>query len=372
MGIYVVVSLLIILISSIYSYKIKYLPEKTVEGKRVFIITVFLIFTLLMALRGNNVGVDVAPYSRIYTAIGNSDSLTLAFTKAPLTAPVYVLICWMLFHISPNPQFLIVFEALFVNIGLFEFIRKASKDYVVSCHCWIGLTMLYASMNGNRQFMAVVLILNAYYYFSKNYFDLKAWFLFVIAIGIHTTSLFALITIAGMLISKSVNNYRKIAVVSMVISVVFAVGFTRLVPYVLRFFPNYNIYTLGGGYDILRGTGGGRIVILYAFLFLIAMLWYFQVRNKEFDILDFDSTIFFAIIFGTVFGIFNSKNQLITRMLWYYIPLFITFIPAMLSRYKGSNKRVLDIGTVSILYIYSLISLLENHNGVVPYNFFWQ
>ena len=78
-----------------------------------------------------------------------------------------------------------------------------------------------------------------------------------------------------------------------------------------------------------------------------------------------------AVIFCSVFGAFNCKNELINRMLWYYLALFIVFIPNLLYKCRKTQRTLLGAGIIFVLLVYSFLSLRENQNGVVPYVPFW-
>ena len=78
-----------------------------------------------------------------------------------------------------------------------------------------------------------------------------------------------------------------------------------------------------------------------------------------------------AVLFGAIFGIINSKNILINRLLWYYLGIYTLFIPDVLVKYKKNKRIILTIGITIVLFGYSVLSLKENQNGVVPYRFFW-
>lgn len=373
MTIYIINVLLVMLLSAFYSSKFKLTPKHKVEGKKVYTVVIFILFSFIMAFRAISVGVDTSPYSRIYAIIGSSGSLRSAFAHAPLSAPVYVIFCWLLYHISPDPQLLTIVSSLFVTIGLFKFIEKASDDIVISCNCWIGLTMLYASMNGNRQFMALVLILNAFYYLSETFKSKKGWVLVALAVGIHSTAVFSLIALLGVILAKKLKENGIIFIVSVVISAVLSFGFSRILPIVIRFLPRYAMYTTGtSAYNILVSSGGGRIILLYIFLLAITILWIANDRKSSIETDSFNTKMLPAVIFGSVFGIFNARNELINRMLWFYIAFFITFIPSTTKKYHGLLRMVITYGVVIVLYLYSFISLMENQNGVVPYMFFWE
>ncbi|WP_349946253.1 EpsG family protein [Lacrimispora sp. BS-2] len=341
------------------------------RGIQLYLFLMFTMFTFLMSLRALSVGVDTAPYSRIYGIIINSGSYKNALTRAPLSAPIYILICKILGSFSSNPQILIVFSSLFVNTGLFVFIMRVSDDVVMSTFCWMGLALFYCSMNGNRQCMALVLVLNALVYLTHNIKSIKGWILVLIALGIHSTCLISLVAIAGIIIANKLKENQLIFIVSAIGSVMASILLNKIIPLFLRLFPRYSMYVTGESpFSIFVSNGGGRIVLVYIFLLGICIVWLLTNKNSNISLDVFHSKMFPAVIFCSFFGILNCKNELINRMLWFYIAIFISFIPASLKKYRGIVKFALQTGIIVVLGAYSIFSLLENHNGVVPYTFF--
>ncbi|MGN0159528.1 MAG: EpsG family protein [Brotaphodocola sp.] len=335
-------------------------------------IALYIILTVIMALRAFTVGVDTLTYMKIFISIGKSPSLLEAWKIAPLSAPLYIIFCRMLSYVSLNPQILTVMTSILVNFGLFVFVIRESKIPVLSIFCWVGLTLFYCSMNGNRQCLAVVLTLNSLHYLSRDLKSKKGWLLFGIAVGVHSTALILLIAVLGIVLSNRIRNSRMIFIIAIVASTVFSVIFPLIVTGVVHVVPRYAMYISGNAkYSILNGTGGGRVVILYMFLLCIVCLW-IAAGDKENDEFSFNRKMLLSVVFCSIFGAFNCKNELINRMLWYYLALYIVFIPDMLSRYCQEYRLFLKVGIVFVLVVYSFLSLIENQNGVVPYISFFR
>lgn len=371
-SIYILLTLIVLSGGILCRVKLSYGQDYEVNGEQIYLYSMFLLFTLIMALRSTQVGVDTSPYSRIFKIISEAGSYKGAVSVAPLSAPLYILICRLIALISLNPQILTVISAVIVNFGLFHYIKKVSCNVVLSTFCWIGLSLFYFSMNGNRQCMALVIVINALYYISENIKSLKGWILFLLAIGIHSTSVFAIVAIFGIILVNKLQSIKKIVIVSTLISAITALLLNRIVPLFMRLFPRYSMYGTGESkYSIFQSTGGGRIIFLYIFLMIICILWIYTNGKNDTIQDNFHYRMLPALIFGVIFGIVHCRNELITRMLWFYMAIFISFIPATLEKYKGYFKTILTIGVIVVLVIYSLLSLIENHNGVVPYVFFW-
>lgn len=373
-NIYIITTICILLLGVLYRYKFKIVVFNTdviIDGENVYLLLTFAIMTLIMALRSPEIGIDTAPYARIFDMIANSESIFDAITTAPLTAPIYVLICYLLSLFNKDPQIMIVFSAIFVNFGLWIFIKKKSINPVISIFCWIGLSLYYCSMNGNRQCMALVLTLNALVYLTENIKSIKGWSLIIIAAGFHSTSLIVCVAIAGIMLAEKVKNTTLVFYISLGVSVIISIGYSTLVKIFIKFFPWYSIYNDGeSSYSIIKGSGGGRIIIIYLFLLLICFLWLFVCKVKRNSIDDFHKKMLPSLIFCAIFGIFNCKNELINRMLWFYTSIYITFIPYTLKNYKKFGY-LFTIVVIIVLFIYSALTLLENQNGIVPYKTFW-
>lgn len=368
-----VVNIIIVLITPIirkYNYKI--ISRRILSGNKVSDFIIFLFFTLIMSLRSLDVGVDTESYSRIYAIIGNSESYFNAVKNAPLSAPLYVLLCRVLFRISPDPQILITVTAILINIGLFKFIKKASTNSTESALVWIGLTLFYFSMNGSRQCLSIVIALNAIYYLAMDWKSIKGWILFAIAVGIHSTSIFLIVALLGVVLANKIQNNWMTLIVSTIISAIISVAFSTGINLFLRLFPWYSLYTSGEShYSVFISNGGGRIIILYLFLLAIVFLWALKARKRNINDDYFNSRMLPAVVFCCVFGIINCRNELLNRMLWYYLGIFVNFIPSTFSKYNKSVGTLMRWVGITVLLIYSIISVIENQNGVMPYSFFW-
>lgn len=372
MNIYFANILIVLLTSFICKYKVKGLGGRVIDGKRIYNLIVCGTFSLIMALRNVNVGVDTAPYSRIYTTIANTGSIFDAIKNAPLTAPAYVVLCKVLSYISKDPQIAIIVSSLIINFGLMKLINKVSVNAPVSYLSWIGLTLFYCSMNGARQCMALVLSLYALVMLSDNIRDKKAWILFAIAVLTHSTALVLLVAIGGLTLAEKIHDNKMLFIISGAASFIIAFGYGVGVRLVLRFIPRYSMYTSGESiYSIFNSTGEGRIILLYLVLFGIDILWMIQTHSDDRPERGFIEKMFPAVLFGAIFGIVNSKNELINRLLWYYLGIYVLFIPSVLAKYKKYERFIFTVGIVAVLLVYSVLSLKENQNGVVPYQFFW-
>ncbi len=368
MLIYIVIMLLIIILQPLTRTKINFRNNIT-DGKNLYLFIILSIFAIVMGIRGVSVGVDTAPYTRIYDSILSYSSLPQALKYGMENAPVYVIMCRLIGIFFKDPQWLSVFTAIIINIGLYIYIKKRSSNYFLSLFTWVGLTLFFFSMNGNRQTLSMVIAMNGFSYLVDNIKSKKGWFLFILSIGIHTTSLFLVV---GLLLIRFANLMKnKVGLIwySVVSSVVLSFLLSKVVSLFSSHFSHYDIYSNGvSKYSILSGTGNGRILILYMFLLFICLLYYLKFRkNNEL----YNTKLLPALFFGVCFGILNCKNELITRMIFFYFGLFVSFMPEVVNVFKGRDKILVSMFIVVVLGTYAILSLLLNQNGVVPYTTFF-
>lgn len=87
MGIYFANIIIVIVASILCKCRIIGIEGQKIKGEKVYGLIVCVSFTFIMALRDISVGVDTAPYSRIFNTIANADGFIVAIKEAPLTAP---------------------------------------------------------------------------------------------------------------------------------------------------------------------------------------------------------------------------------------------------------------------------------------------
>lgn len=368
MLIYIVIMLLIVILQPISKLKIKF-RSRTIDVKNLYLFIIIFIFTIVMALRGISVGVDTESYSLIYSNILRYSNLTEAATYGLENAPIYVILCRMLGLFFENPQWLNVFTAILINVGLYIYIKRTSSNYFLSLFTWVGLTLFFFSMNGNRQTISMIFAINGFSFLVDDIKSKKGWILFIISVGIHVTSLFLLVGLFLIKFAEVMKNKIGLIWYSVVSSVVLTVLLRKIIPLVLAHFAHYEIYTNGvSKYSIFSGTGNGRILLLYLFLLFICLPYYlkFKRNNKLYS-----TKILPALIFGVCFGILNCKNELINRMVLFYLCLFVSFIPDVVNVFKGKDKTLVNLFVVVVLFAYAILSLLLNQNGVVPYTTFF-
>ena len=358
-------------------HKTKFKSNKYyLEGNQVYLLIVFWILAIIMSFRAPNIGTDTGTYYRMYNDICNTNSLMEAIKVSRITAPVYVLYAFLLSRIVSISQVITMMNALIACIGMYLFIKKTSVNYLYSVLLYICLPLYFESMNGTRQFMAMAIGLNAYIVLVKSMKNIKGWILLIIAIGVHNTSILLLLSIASIYIVKKIKDNRKIFKISLICSIAINIAFQFLMQIIIYFFPYYSMYLDGRNTaQINAASGGGRIVFLYIILFISIVIIVYVIKNCVIDEAvnksAFISYMIPSVTFCVIIGIFNAKSNLINRLLWYFLNMFIIFIPNGYQKVKTKERIVIMLATIGAISVYGMVHLIEDKSGIVPYLFFW-
>lgn len=372
MGIYLFEVAMVFLLWNIKKYRIKVL-KKEIDGKVFYLGICFFMFGMTMALRKSSIGTDTATYYRMYQSIAQASSLkeALIVSKIP-SAIVYVGLHYYITRLVYFPQLGIIVNSVLITVGFFEFIKKKSSDYLLSCILFIGLTLFYESMNGTRQFIAISLAVNAFSALEENRKNFKGWFLLALATGIHNTIITFAIAYLGISIEKYCKKIRRIHYISIAISICIALLFRVGVWIVVRIFPYYEMYINGNNpAQVFVSSGKGRIAILYLVLILILTLASELTPDKSKA--GGMKAYHFGCTFCLVMGVIFSKNVLMSRILWPFLTLVVVYLPDLLRQCANKKNAVLlYMLSYCVPLAFSTLHLIEDKSGIVPYLYFWQ
>lgn len=377
MAIYIIEVALVFLLWPILNNKQIKTFHNIYKGQDVYLYLIFIMYTIVMCLRSPSVGSDTRTYVHMFERIMSTPSLIDALKNAEITAPVYIIYAYIIGKIFGIPQAITIFNSIIVCYFICRFIKKTSTNYFLSCLLYIAIPLYFESMNGTRQFMAIALSINSLLYIIESKKSVKGWTLYILAIGIHTISLFFLIGIFLNYVFDKNKKRKNILIESILWSVGFVILFQTMLSLISLLLPYYAQYLNGyNPVQINSNTGSGRIAYLYYVLGLsIIMIVLFGRKNL--NIINSEGkeryVIYFLplVVFCVIVGIFNAKNFLINRLLWYYLILFIVFLPNGFKFINFKRKKIVISIIVALLMMYGTIHLVEDKSDIVPYTTFY-
>ena len=159
-----------------YSVKLR---KKRVD-REIFIFVAWLLLSSVAGFRAYRVGTDTLTYVAIYN--NKSDDMEIGFSW----------LIQLLHELALKPTAFLFACALITNGLVLIAISRLSDNVWLSVYLYITLYYYFNSFNAMRQYIAVSILLNAFYYASK-----KRWgpysVLLIIAISFHSSALIGIV-----------------------------------------------------------------------------------------------------------------------------------------------------------------------------------
>lgn len=316
---------------------------------------------LLMALRGASVGTDTQLYSRLYEQIARSENMFSVIKSAP----IYVVYNKAVSLITNETQWIVVFNALVIMIGIGVFIYKNSSNAVMSIYFYITLYFYFKSFNISRQFIAVVLVANSYYFLKNN--NIRKYLILIFAaIFIHNTAVVGLILFPLKLV-----KWTNIKIYFLAIATTIAMmSFDKLLLIFLRIFPRYKMYLINSTTSISDVSQGKKILVTFFYLAIVVLCMFYLTYKKQNELTNELYFLTAIMTIAVVIGIVFYNNILISRIEIYFSLFIIIYIPLVI-KLVGKSKLFWYCSFMVITAIPMIVQLRGNISGVVPYNFFW-
>lgn len=352
------------------------LPFDKEQKKKFYLTIAFGILFFLTAFRAPSVGTDTNHYEKAFLAMGQADSLREAFSITT-SAPVYVIVCRVLYRLFPHGQALPILSAFIICVCMAHFIYTFCNNVVVPTYCYVTLWFFAATFNINRQYMALSLFLLALC-FIQGKKRVRAYLTFLIAVGVHNTA-FLCIPFLVLFSSGFSANRRKLKICLTVAAAGYvSIGylFYPLASLFADLFPRYAGYLGETVLHPVTETGRGDNIYLSLFYLVIVCLttviiWKGTKNNQH--ISSELSILYILSLTGVVLGLGMASNLALSRVRIYFEISMCCLIPYAM-RYSG-NLRIRTVnylGLFLMLLIPYAICLHRNLGGVVPYQFFWE
>ncbi|NCB92490.1 MAG: EpsG family protein [Clostridia bacterium] len=344
-------------------------------AKKLYLLLSFSGLFLLMAVRAETVGRDIHIYRDKFQIIATADTWK-EIMEAVDNAWAY---CLLNKAVSMFGDFrlMMIVTAFIILVSIAVYIYYFSDNVVISTYCFVVLFFYLHTYNLSRQFLAIALILLALCFRCRKRYILCG-FLFLLAVGIHSTAIFAL---PLLVINRERITVKKMAIYMMaftVLSILLTVGFSRVVSVFALIFPRYQFYLQGGEFSIYNQSSGAVVLLALFYLLVAAMAVVIQsniLNGIDLEFMDQSRMryLIIAVTVGGMMGILSGSNQAMTRMLYFYQIHTICLIPnafGKLQQYRFYYP--LYYGLLLLLLVPFTICLLRNFGYVVPYISLWQ
>lgn len=336
-----------------------FLSKLTANGRfnaGLLAIPIFILLWLVMGLRGDSVGMDTAHYHRIF------DMVSLMPLKDIFQKVLYIEPGWkvMIKGVSELGggflSFQLITSAIFsiLYCSFFLYANKAFRLNKVVLMILVSLPTLYLlSFNAARQMFAVMLVACSWSCFVAQKYK-GAVLLFLIALSIHTSSLFAIPIYLIWIYRK----WRLIGVVSIVSLIVIGILFTTVIAYLTK----YGIYVkyLNNKSDFHQTANMAKIVwaIIAAHAFWI--IW----KRKKYP--EYAQPVAIYCIIYVFTNMFAEDLNYFERLGLFYLPFVSIVYPIVAKEIKKPIIKYLYIGCIVLSY--SIWFILSSQSGQYVYS----
>lgn len=324
----------------------------TPKKRKIYLSICFWPVFLIPALRHPSIGVDTQAYQGIFIDVLNNFGAERQFNQEY----GFILFNRLVSLISEEPQAIIIATSFVIALGLILFIYFNSENVWLSLFLFITMYYFYFSMNGIRQFMAIMIVANAYYFARKQKF-IPFIMMILFASTFHTTALIGIVLYFINRMKPKVSRLINILAFGIIIGI--ALEFT--LGYIAGLFPRYQIYL-----SVVEETGGIMTAIVYSLIFLFAFFFSKQKLKQQFHYIAVSEV-------AAIMGVLGFFSRIINRPAWFFDVFSIIVIPGIIK--NGFDKRAKPLVytiIISLTLLYNLYYFGYNWHRVLPYRFFWE
>lgn len=353
--------------------------KKNNQSKKIYIILVFGLMTLVAMLRRHTIGIDLQYlYHPIFKEIVHINWLSLV--ESVDLEIGYLFFCKFLTLISHDSQILTITTSLITIPITGWFIYKYSDNVKVSTVLYILLNMFFMTMNIVRQQIAVSFLLIAFHFWVNNQRK-KSILMILLATSFHSSAIIMLplFFLYGKKFKKSY----------IYITAIITVALSFLYKYVLNIYSTVSSFlNLSNNKDYasylesdMFGVGNINLnsisaVVLIIGIFIVACYYIvFLNHTEDKEKLNRQHFYLFMTAIYMIVEIVSLKMVIIARLSYYFIPFSLLILPESLalSKYKKNKIIILTILFIFLFirFIYVFIFLADDLYGVMPYRFFW-
>ncbi len=294
--------------------------------KKVFIILSFA--TILLFLTISKPYSDMVVYEKYFQSLNFSRFESINNKDWEI---LFRLLLYFIRFFTDNPQIMRIIIAFLTLIGPFMFIKKYSKNYLLTIIMFIALGSFYMNFYILRQAIAISIFLFAFQFITDRKL-IKYCLSIVIAALFHKTAIILLVLYP--LVNIPPSKWKKIITTTIVV-----VGLVASVP--LSSFLAANLYHEYSG----NASGKGIVLLLfYLFMYGTYMFLVKEIRKKE------KTEIIKATYFTMFWQFFATQNSAFNRLANYTRDSFCILIPNSIMKLER-RKRIFCSAMVVVVCI---------------------
>lgn len=334
-----------------------------VERKqRIFTVVIAVMIPAIVAMLRYNNGADYLMYLRMMKLAEQSGSLTTSFSSLKSMEIGFWLllkICGAVWH---GKYFLTYGLIALVICGFFyNAIWQQSKNPLLSVFLFFASGIYFDSYNALRQYIAVAIVVFAYVYLFDGKF--KKYIITIVAAFLFHYS--AVIMIPVYFIRNIKIDLKKACMIA--IGVVLGGNLAYKLVTMLLSYTRYKYFITSIEYEAQTQTSA------ILFTSMISLISYGYIAWKKINVSDTFQRMMSFQILPLCVALLSISVPLIWRVLYYFLPFEIIYIPAFLNEVRKQKIRWGVAAIFIVMYTvvtYWGMSQNEWYNAL-PYNYYF-
>ena len=326
----------IILIVITY-FVIRILPIKNDLKNKIFLLSAFLEFFIILATREPIS--DMIKYCQYYKNIGITSWNNINIFD---WEKGYIILCKLLYCINNDERFFIVVTSMLSLIGPYIFLKRYSKDYLMSLIMFVAFNFFYYYYFVLRQVLGLSIILLSIKYIEEKK-PMKYIALILLASLFHKSSIIFLI--CYFIFNMKINKQTYIFFGGTLLLLLPMKN--MIVSFINRFF-----------YDEYIGVQTTSGIILFLMMVIIAIILFFLNNNKEQR--GSEKILFNQYIFAVLLQVLATSQSVIARLVIDFYIAVIVVLPNSINKITAQQRLTIKF----IAYICIAIVGIINNNAI--------
>lgn len=335
MAIYIVIYMMIIAFSLLLQ---RYNNSK--QSRRIFLFLSFGIMTIVLGLRGSQVGEDTQHYIDIFNYADNVKWSSLfsslqmrtvyfidRYGYADTIEDGFLVLCKIVHLFTNNPQ-IFLFLIAAGSLSLYaKFIYDNTEHVFFATYIFLTESLFMLSFNGIRQLLAGAIALQAYTAL-RNKQLIKAIVFIAFAALIHNVALITVVLIPLFYIKGNKESGKfKYLMLATVLSPIIVVLASDIL---CRFFPRYAGYFVQ---NFWTNKIGGTAIMWVLEFFLVYYLYLKQFPGNQLFMISCLTMLYLVLEFT------GFRITMFSRVGWFFRPYLMLLIPEGITCFKVKNRK---------------------------------
>lgn len=336
--------------------------DSNIKNRKLFVIIIFSILTVIAMIRSWRVGVDTEQYYRNFKIISllkwnQIDSLRYEHG--------YFYLNKILSYISKDPHILIMVTSMIIIPSVGKLIYKYSKNVALSTFLYISLNSYFFQLTAMRQSLALAIILYGIGFLEKQKY-LKFILVIILASMFHSSAIFLVILI----LLEKVKYTKKTYINSLILAGMGFLFYREIFKFTSLLIDKY----AGYGESIYAASNYFGAVFQFIVGFILYSICHyitFKVKSeKEIEEYKIGKISLRCLSIAVCIQLITIKMNILGRMTPYFWIFSIIAIPEALSYIRKKQRKEWILGIVLFSFIYWLIIAImrPEWHGIIPYN----